>query len=238
MKKIPLLNRKNEIVDYALVDDEVFDELSKRKWYYVKPGYGGCYLALHTEAAKQYKIYEEGKEIDHINRNGLDNTKKNLRSATHKQNCANRRLMSNNTTGYRGVYYVPKINASRPWMARISNSQTENFQYTHLGYFLTKDGAAAAYDKIAIKQYGEFASPNFKTDEERNKAKMGEKKLSINNKRKNNKSIYRGVIKYNSKINPWAAIIHVNKKQVFLGAFSTELKASKEHEKARKKYGK
>lgn len=59
---------------------------------------------------------EEGMEIDHINRNGLDNRKKNLRCVTHAQNLQNQVKHKNNSSGYRNVYWSE---GKRKWIAEI-----------------------------------------------------------------------------------------------------------------------
>lgn len=59
---------------------------------------------------------EEGKEIDHVNRNGLDNRKKNLRCVTHAQNLQNQVKHKNNNSGYRNVYWSE---GKRKWIAEI-----------------------------------------------------------------------------------------------------------------------
>lgn len=87
---------------------------------------------------------------DHINGNGLDNRRANLREATHTENMRNRRRPRTNTSGYKGVSYV-KSNGK--WGASI--------QDRHIGYFRTPEVAALAYDLAAHELYGEFARPNF-----------------------------------------------------------------------------
>ncbi len=61
--------------------------------------------------------------IDHINGNGLDNRIENLRCVDYKTNCTNRKIRSDNTTGYPGVYK----NRDR-WVARIGNKNIGNFK--------------------------------------------------------------------------------------------------------------
>jgi hypothetical protein len=90
-------------------------------------------------------------EIDHKNRNKLDNRKCNLRPCTKSQNQGNRKPNKNNTSGYRGVTF--KCNN---WAATI----VINGIKTHLGYFGTKEGAAIAYNKAARKHWGSFANLN------------------------------------------------------------------------------
>ena len=88
-------------------------------------------------------------EIDYKNMDTADCSLSNLRLATRSQTLANRRLFSNNTTGFKGVY---KTKSGR-WQAAI----TVNGKCYHLGTFGTPEAAHAAYCEAAKKYFGEFA---------------------------------------------------------------------------------
>jgi len=92
-----------------------------------------------------------GEHVDHINGNGLDNTRPNLRLATTAQNNANSRKRSDNTSGLKGVYWDKR---DGKWKAQISVSGKN----IHLGYFTDKDEAYAAYRAATEKHHGEFAN--------------------------------------------------------------------------------
>lgn len=96
--------------------------------------------------------FPENLYVDHINGNCFDNTKTNLRTATPKQNAANKkfRLASG---GYRGVYKRFFKRGSFRYEATICNE--------YLGSFTCPIMAARAYDKAAIRHHGEFAKLNF-----------------------------------------------------------------------------
>ena len=90
---------------------------------------------------------------DHINGNGLDNRRCNLRKCTHAQNMRNRKVHTNNKCGFKGVYKVKNRNL---WRAEI-RFQRERIK---LGYFKTAVLASVAYDNAALKYHGEFARTN------------------------------------------------------------------------------
>ena len=90
-----------------------------------------------------------GLQIDHIDRNGLNNRRENLRCATASQNQQNACRQINNTSGFKGVSWH---NASRKWMARI---MMDGHQH-HLGIYDTPEAAHAAYREASARMHGEF----------------------------------------------------------------------------------
>lgn len=89
-------------------------------------------------------------DIDHIDTTRSNNTAVNLREATRSENNGNRSLNSNNKTGIKGVTFIPRYNK---YAARIRVKGRGK----HLGYFTTKEEAAAAYATAAKEYFGEFA---------------------------------------------------------------------------------
>jgi hypothetical protein len=93
--------------------------------------------------------------VDHINHNGLDNRKANLRLATCAQNSYNRRQgRKNKSSKYTGVSWKQW---TKKWAAIICYKKKNII----VGYFENEIQAAKAYDKAAKKYHGEFASLNF-----------------------------------------------------------------------------
>lgn len=95
-------------------------------------------------------------DIDHKDMNTLNNQCNNLRVASRSQNRSNTKIQSNNTTGYKGVYYHKKNDR---WCAQIKVMG----KFIYLGSFPSKEEAAAAYDLAAIQYFKEFARLNFPT---------------------------------------------------------------------------
>lgn len=86
--------------------------------------------------------------VDHVNGDGLDNRRSNLRPATARQNQGNVGLRRDNKTGYKGV----KHHRGR-YRADCAKQ--------YLGIFPTAEAAARAYDEAAVVAFGEFARLNF-----------------------------------------------------------------------------
>jgi len=89
------------------------------------------------------------KQIDHINNDPLDNRRSNLRVCSHAENSRNRRMSSGKL---KGVLWKSK----NRWQARIR----VNGNLKVLGSYLSPQDAASAYDKAAVKYFGEFANIN------------------------------------------------------------------------------
>jgi len=160
MKKIKLTQGQ-----YALVDDEDFEDLNKYKWiaqyssctktYYVKRhSHRECGKPKHLQMHRVIMNAKKGQVIDHINGNTLDNRKENLRIATYSQNRGNSKRYRNNTSGYKGVSW--NKNRQR-WEACIGYQN----KYIYLGLYTTKEEAALAYNEAAKKYFGEFANLNY-----------------------------------------------------------------------------
>ncbi len=90
--------------------------------------------------------------IDHIDHNGLNNRRGNLRACSNQQNCMNRRPL-NATSQFKGVAWK---NKNKKWVSTINI----NAKQIHLGYFDNEIQAALTYNKMASKLFGEFAYLN------------------------------------------------------------------------------
>jgi AP2 domain/HNH endonuclease len=92
-------------------------------------------------------------EVNHIDGDGLNNRRSNLRFATRSQITQAARVRSDNASGFRSVSWDKN---KRKWRALVG----PNGRARSLGYFKTKEEAAAAYDAAALRLFGEFARPN------------------------------------------------------------------------------
>lgn len=151
---------------YVMVDPEDYQKLSKYNWFLARSRGHKCYavcfedkLILHMH--RMIMDAPKGKVVDHRDRNGLNNTRGNLRIATHSQNCCNRVRPGNNSSKYRGVL---RCKDRRKWRANIC----VNGKKRHLGYFENEEDAARAYDEAAKELHGEFAILNFPEKQEIN----------------------------------------------------------------------
>jgi len=94
-------------------------------------------------------IDPRNNEIDHKDRNGLNNKINNLRLATRSDNCKNRSMAENNTSGVTGVYWHIR---RRKWAAQIK----WNGKQKHIGYFVNKEDAKQVRKEAEKKYFGEF----------------------------------------------------------------------------------
>lgn len=154
-KLIPLTKGK-----VAVVDEADYAALSQYKWSARKDG-NRYYAERNSHLGDGTRIHVQmhqeilgEKYTDHINGDGLDCRRENLRPATHSQNRYNRGAQSNNTSGYKGVIWDKK---RLKWQANIQASGKRFFR----GYFGTAEDAARAYDEMALVLHGEFAKLNF-----------------------------------------------------------------------------
>lgn len=96
----------------------------------------------------------KGKFVDHRSGDTLDNRRSNLRICTHTENNRNRKISKNNFSGYKGISISNR--KAGTWRARIM----VDWKRMCLGSFKNKEEAAKAYNRAALKYYGEFANLN------------------------------------------------------------------------------
>lgn len=143
----------------AFIDAEDADLVAGYGWYQTANGYVGAMTTDRTGKRKLLLLHRllmgepEGRHVDHLNGDKLDNRRENLRVATYQQNQANRRSLGrNNTSGVRGVQYMPQLSASKPWRAQI----TVDRRNLHLGLFATRAEAIQTRRQAEHEHYGEL----------------------------------------------------------------------------------
>jgi HNH endonuclease len=147
----------------ALVDDEDFEMLNMHKWFAVPAGKNGRTFYAARRIWNKDKNRQEGMwmhrllaktpkgfHTDHIDGNGLNNQKSNLRVCTNSQNQFNKGKSKRNSSGYKGVSWFKH---GKLWDVRIS----VNKKSVHVGYFHDIEEAHKAYTEAAKKLHGQFA---------------------------------------------------------------------------------
>lgn len=99
-------------------------------------------------------LLPDADKVDHIDHDGLNNIRGNLRPATTQQNAQNGTSHKDARSAYKGVSWRDRTN---PWRATIY----VNKRQIHIGQFGSEEAAARAYDDRATLYFGEFAGLNF-----------------------------------------------------------------------------
>jgi hypothetical protein len=143
---------------FATIDAADYQELSKYKWFAAKRGNkvyamgrkGRKYVYMHREIMRPRKGYF----VDHIDGNGLNNCRSNLRVCTQRQNQANQRPRNGSSR------FVGVSRHGNKWAAQI----TWRGECFYLGLFEDEVEAAKARDRKAYELHGEHAYLNFPED--------------------------------------------------------------------------
>lgn len=154
----------------ALIDEADADEIGRHKWSAFNNGINRQWYAVRGEGANPYRSVRMHRQllgfpagpIDHVNGDGLDNRRCNLRACTITQNNANaikRRRGGIATSRFKGVRWstAGRYRAGGVWTARLHAHGVEH----HLGCFASEVDAALEYDLAARAIFGRFARTNF-----------------------------------------------------------------------------
>jgi AP2 domain/HNH endonuclease len=158
------LEHKKKILE-CVIDTADYSLVKGHRWYAKSVHYIKKYKAAETYYARAARLSAsmehlllppvDGKTIDHIDRNSLNNKRSNLRYATPAQQTMNqRRANPTKTSKYRGVSWNKNTQKFRTII-------TLQGKKTHVGLYESEEDAARAYDAAAIQHFGEFARTNF-----------------------------------------------------------------------------
>lgn len=155
MQEVPLSKGK-----IAIIDDEDFELVSQHKWSATEPGHRRCIYARTNLKGEDGRYYTErmhrlilglkkgdGKIVDHINGNGLDNRRTNLRVSSYSDNAANVPIHKGNTSGYKGVWFRKNRGTWKTEVRR--NGKTVYNSSSHCIHL-----AAQKYNDNAVKIHG------------------------------------------------------------------------------------
>lgn len=142
----------------AVIDDQAFDLVNRYRWCETSRGYVAT--SLWVDGKKPILFMHRlvmdspaGMHVDHINHNKLDNRRSNLRTCTNMQNQWNSSKHIDNTSGHKGVSWSK---SEKKWQVLIQHNKNRK----HLGFFNDKELAAKAYNKAALRLFGNFANLN------------------------------------------------------------------------------
>lgn len=138
----------------TLVDEADAERVLQFTWTWTSRGY--VYGWIHSRRFALHRWLLDPPPhlvVDHIDGDGLNNQRANMRICTNKQNLSNQGPSTRNTIGLKGVRRL----GNGRFIAQI----TANGRTRGLGTFDAAEDAARAYDAAALRAFGEFARPNF-----------------------------------------------------------------------------
>lgn len=147
----------------AKIDHSDSDLVNRYVWSIERKGhtsYAVCYLDPSdlTRCIRMHRLIMQPKPdevVDHIDGNGLNNQRFNLRICTLAENSRNRRKSPGRSSNYKGV--TKTTGRKKCWKAQIATGA----KVRSIGYFATEEEAARAYDLAAVDVFGQFACLNF-----------------------------------------------------------------------------
>jgi len=153
MPRIKLTQNK-----YAEVSAQDVEMLSQYTWHASKTG-GSWYARVSSRTPKISNAQmgnillqpPQGRYVDHINGNPLDNRRENLRIVTPTQNAWNRKAKNTGSTKYKGVWRV-----KRSYGVAYETSICVEGKRTRLGAFSTAEEAHMAYEEAAKRLQGDY----------------------------------------------------------------------------------
>ncbi len=228
MAKLIPLNKGKSVV----VDDADFDKFSQWHWFFQANRNGNGYAVRKTTRnAKSVwlKMHREiieapsGMQVDHIDGNGLNNQRSNLRLCTATDNARNSRSRRGSSSEFKGVSWSK---SGKAWQAYIAADK----QTIYLGLFEDEGFAARVHDSAARKLHGEFARLNLP-----NCAPLTDDEIAARRLQPSRTSSFRGV-SWHSQNHCWTSSICIHRKKVYLGSYAVERDAAAAYNQAAIKY--
>lgn len=206
----------------VLLDDADLDLIGSLRWSITNGRSGLRYAVNRVSGTYMHALILPGDLVDHINRNGLDNRRSNLRPAAHWQNSGNTRGRGG-TSDYKGVCWHLAAGA---WVAQIGHPRR------HLGIFDSEIEAARAYDRAAVERWGTYAFLNF-SGESTDSQLLHERRTRVRQSTgRGSSSLYKGVYPQPGGAARWCARIQVDGRNLYLGSFGSEVDAAKAYDVA------
>lgn len=165
---VPLVGGEFAFIDYADMDLVM---CASEEWMALRPnGAASVYAVAKSRRPFLYMhrlilgVTARRQWCDHVDGDGLNNRRTNLRLSTPSQNCMNRRTRTGSRSGFKGVapYFDPRSRKQYGWTAWI----TVGGAHKYLGLAGSAEDAALLYDDGARRYHGEFARLNFPRDGE------------------------------------------------------------------------
>lgn len=208
---VPLRDKEGVVIEWAIIDKQDADMINKRKWHLSSVGYangkeGSMHQVLLGKAPKD-------QVIDHIDRNKLNNTRKNLRFVSRHVNAQNVNKRSGTSSQFYGIDWNKK---SKKWRATHAGIQ--------VGSYDDENHAAYAYDEYIRKVFGKDGRVNGIPKP------SGYVPYTKQEKSTNKRGVYKNDTRYQ--------VLYFDpriKKDVFLGRYHTEEEASNVYEQHREK---
>jgi hypothetical protein len=215
----------------AQVDDEDYERVVIHKWIYdpAGQGYARAFIGVgvsrrSTQIHRFILDAPVGVQVDHINGDGLDNRRCNLRLVNRSQNQQNTFLPPSNKTGYKGVHWDKTKGHYRASI--MKDKQTHR-----LGRFDSCEEAAHAYDAAAREMFGEYARLNFPLPGERSAHRDGGAKRKTVYVASKNRSGFHGV-HLETRGHKWRAEAQIKGVRYHLGMFASPEDAARAYDAA------
>jgi len=234
----------------VVIDSEDWEKIQGYKWRIDKPStrprYGPYVVGYDKGSAKKdVKLHrlimdaKKGQITDHINRNGLDNRKRNLRICTGSQNQMNRVANYSNKVGLKGV----RMSESGTFEARLFRRKPTRIEYSTGFIYKTPEEAGLAYNKLVLEYFGEeYALLNDVEKYKRTPEVLAAIKKQSNplrkllaGRRRNKITGYYGVYLRPAKTvkskDRYEARTQLNGKRYYLGTYDTAVEAADIHDR-------